>query len=135
MEIRTAGKSDFEIISAHDKHIRKTELETVMSLGRVIVAEDNEILMGWLRWNLFWDNTPFINMLFMFEECRNNGYGKAMVSYWERRMQEEGYKLVMTSSLSNETAQHFYRKLKYVDSGALRLPGEALEIIFTKEFV
>lgn len=39
----------------------------------------------------------------------------------------------MTSSLSNEEAQHFYRKLNYVDSGALLLPEEPLEIIFVKK--
>ncbi len=43
--------------------------------------------------------------------------------------------LVMTSSLSNEAAHYFYRKLNYVDSGALLLPEEPLEIIFCKEAI
>ena len=107
MNIRFAKKSDIETLSKYDKHIRETELESVISLGRVIVAENSGTLLGWLRWNLFWDNTPFMKMLFMIKEYRSNGYGKAMVSYWERMMQEEGYKLVMTSSLSNETAGIF----------------------------
>ena len=50
-------------------------------------------------------------------------------------MRQYGYTLDMTSTLSNETAQHFYRKLDYIDSGALLLPGEALEIIFTKQLI
>lgn len=133
MDIRVAGKSDAETIFTHDAHIRKEELETIVSLERVIIAEEKGIFMGWLRWGLFWDNTPFVNMLFLLEEYRNRGYGKAMVFYWEEQMKRDGHKLVMTSSLSNEEAQHFYRKLKYVDSGALLLPGEALEIIFIKE--
>lgn len=133
MNIRRAGKSDIEILSTLDRHIRKPELESAISLGRVLVAENNGTFLGWLRWNLFWDNTPFMNMLFLLEEYRSKGYGKALVSYWERMMQEEGYRLVMTSSLSNETAKYFYRKLNYVDSGGLLLPEEALEIIFTKK--
>lgn len=133
MNIRRAGKSDIEILSTLDWHIRKPELESAVSLGRVLVAENSGTFLGWLRWNLFWDNTPFMNMLFLLEEYRNKGYGKALVSYWEKMMQEEGYLLVMTSSLSNETAKYFYRKLNYVDSGGLLLPGEALEIIFTKK--
>ena len=133
MNIRFAEESDIETLSIYDKHIRVTELKSAVSLGRVIVAEDNGTFIGYLRWNLFWDNTPFMNLLFLPEEYRSSGYGKAIVSYWESVMQEEGYKLVMTSSLSNETAQHFYRKLGYVDSGALLLPGEPLEIIFTKK--
>lgn len=47
-------------------------------------------------------------------------------------MKSKGYELVMTSSLSNEQAQHFYRKLGYKDSGSLLLDDEPLEIIFTK---
>ena len=129
MKIRIAEKSDLEILSAYDKHIRITELESSVSLGRVIVAEDNGRHIGWLRWNLFWDNTPFMNMLYLFEGYRNRGYGKAMVSCWEEKMKGEGYDIVMTSTLSNEEAQHFYRRLQYVDSGALLLPDEPLEII------
>ncbi len=58
-----------------------------------------------------------------------------MIYYWETLMRQYGYTLVMTSTLSNETAQHFYRKLDYIDSGALLLPGEALEIIFIKQLI
>lgn len=133
MHIRIAEKRDIGILSAHDKHVKEAELEASLSLGRVIVAEDNGTFMGWLRWNLFWDNTPFMNLLFLLEEFRGDGHGRQLVSYWEGLMQEKGHELVMTSSLSNETAQHFYRKLDYVDSGALLLPGEPLEIIFAKK--
>ena len=40
---------------------------------------------------------------------------------------------VMTSTRSDEEAQHFYRGLGYTDCGALLLPGEPLELIFRKE--
>lgn len=38
----------------------------------------------------------------------------------------------MTSSMSDESAQHFFRKLGYRDAGALLLPDETLEILFLK---
>ncbi|WP_278281130.1 hypothetical protein [Clostridium sp. N3C] len=38
----------------------------------------------------------------------------------------------MTSTMSNEEAQHFYRKFDYKDAGSLLLDNEPLEIIFTK---
>lgn len=134
MKIRIAEKADIEGLIEYDKHIEPKELESIILLGRVLIAEEGEKLVGWLRWNLFWDNTPFINMLFLLEEYRHKGYGKAIINDWETLMRQYGYTLVMTSTLSNETAQHFYRKLNYMDSGALLLPGEALEIIFTKQF-
>lgn len=133
MQIRVAEQEDIKFILKYDKHIAENELYSSISLGRVIVAEYDNKFIGWLRWNLFWDNTPFMNMLYLIDDYRNIGYGKKLVMFWEKLMKENNYKIVMTSTLSNENAQHFYRKLNYVDSGSLLLKGEALEIIFTKE--
>lgn len=41
-----------------------------------LIAEDNGDLIGWLRWGLFWDNTPMMNMLYLLKGHRNKGYGK-----------------------------------------------------------
>ncbi len=133
MRIRIAKKEDAKIILIYDKHIVESELYSCISLGRVIIAEYDNKFIGWLRWNLFWDNTPFMNMLYIIEDYQNKGYGKKLVMFWENLMKKNNYKLVMTSTLSNENAQHFYRKLNYIDSGSLLLKGEPLEIIFTKE--
>lgn len=133
MKIRSAEMKDIDFLSEYDKHVRKEELRTGIALERILVAEEEGKPVGWLRWNLFWDNTPFMNMLYLLEGYRNRGYGKALVSCWEKKMEEAGFGTVMTSTLSNEEAQHFYRRLRYVDSGALLLPGEPLEIIFTKQ--
>lgn len=132
MNIRRAEKSDVEILLEYDKHISKEEMESVLSFGRVSVAENSGTFIGWLRRNLFWDNTPFLNRMFLFYKYRNSGCGKEMLSHWEQQMKAEGHALVMTSSLANEEAQHFYGKSGYIDSGALLLSGEPLEIIFVK---
>ena len=48
-------------------------------------------------------------------------------------LQKQGHEVKShSSSLSDEQAQHLYRKLGYKDAGCLLLEGEALEIIFTK---
>lgn len=133
MKIRMAKPEDVSVLSKHDHHIEKGELCLLIKLGRVLVAEKDNAFIGWLRWNLFWDNTPFMNMLYLLDGYRNKGYGKEMVAHWENLMKEKGYPLVMTSTLSSETAQHFYRKLNYIDSGSLLLKNEPLEIIFTRE--
>lgn len=71
-------------------------------------------------------------MLYINENYRNKGIGKKLVEFWETEMKSKSYELVMTSTLSNEQAQHFYRKLGYKDAGSLLLDDEPLEIIFTK---
>ncbi len=132
MEIRTAGKDDLAFLSARDRHIEPEELEALLALGRVMVAQEGGEIAGWLRWNLFWDNTPFLNMLFVLEGQRGRGVGQALLARWEEQMKGAGHPLVLTSTLSSEGAQHFYRRRGYTDAGALLLPGEALEILFVK---
>jgi hypothetical protein len=41
--------------------------------------------------------------------------------------------MVLTSTQSDEDAQHFYRRLGYRDCGVLILPGEAGELMLLKE--
>ena len=133
MEIRYAKPGDLEMISEYDIHISKEELKNAIAMKRIILLFIDGEYEGWLRFNLFWDNIPFMNMLFISEEQRGKGYGKKLVEFWEREMKKQGYKFVMTSTQSDEEAQFFYRRLGYTDRGALVLPDEPLEIIFYKK--
>jgi GNAT superfamily N-acetyltransferase len=132
MEIRYAGPSDIEMISEYDEHLSKEELQHAIALKRIILLFIDGRFEGWLRFNLFWDNIPFMNLLFILEEQRGKGYGRELVGFWEREMKAQGYRFVMTSTQSDEEAQFFYRRLGYTDRGALVLPDEPLEIIFYK---
>ncbi len=131
--IRYANENDIEIISKYDKHISKEELANIIKLKRVIVMYEDDKFVGWLRYNLFWDNTPFMNMLYLLDNERGKGNGSRLVIFWENEMKQKNYEFVLTSTQSNEEAQFFYRKIGYVDSGALLLPNEPLEIILYKK--
>lgn len=131
--IRTATQSDLPWLQEHDRHIGAEELRASVLRGRILLAEQDGQTIGWMRWSLFWDEIPFMNMLYLLEGCRRRGEGRALVSRWEEDMCRQGHRRVMTSSQANEEGQHFYRRLGYQDAGALLLPGEPLEIIFIKE--
>lgn len=130
--IRYANESDLEILKKYDKHICEAELKNSIKENRIIIMLNSNNFMGWLRYNLFWDSIPFINMLYLLEGFRGKGYGKQLIHYWEEEMLKNHYKIVLTSTLSNEQAQFFYRKNGYVDCGSLLLPNEPLEIILLK---
>ena len=132
MNVRYAEGSDLEIISAHDAHISREELSCSISRNRVFLAEENGEFLGWMRYSLFWDNTPFLNMLFLLERWRGQGAGRRMMTVWESEMKALGYRLIMTSTASNECAQHFYEKLGYRAVGSFLPEGEPLELIFSK---
>ncbi len=106
--IRYACEKDFETVRKYDKHISETELKNAIALKRVLVLHQNGCFAGWLRFNLFWDEFPFMNMLYLLEEYRGQGYGGRLVAFWEKEMKDSGYEMVLTSTLSNERAQFFY---------------------------
>lgn len=134
MKIEYATEKDYQYILTNDIHISKELIKGKIEQEEIlIVKEKNNKNIGWLRYNYFWDNTPFMNMIYLDESYRNNGIGKKLVRFWEILMKNKGYELVMTSTLSNEQSQQFYRKLGYRDSGSLLLKSEPLEIIFIKE--
>lgn len=130
--IRYAKENDLEILAKLDHHISFAELKSSVKLFRIIISEDSGGLVGWLRYNLFWDNTPFMNMLYFLEGKRGQGLGGQLMEFWESEMKRIGYDEVLTSTLSNERAQFFYRRHGYIDCGALLLPGEPLEIFLRK---
>ena len=130
--IRNATLADLPFLAEHDRHITPAELDNSIRLGRITLIEANGEKAGWLRWNLFWDNTPFMNLLYLLDGYRLQGYGRALTRHWEQHMREKGYPCVMTSTQANEGAQHFYRHLGYEDIGGFLQPGETYELILFK---
>ncbi|MDZ7914184.1 MAG: GNAT family N-acetyltransferase [Rhodococcus sp. (in: high G+C Gram-positive bacteria)] len=133
VNIRVAAQTELPFLRENDSHIADEELVSVVQRGRVLIAEHNGEAVGWLRWGLFWDEIPFMNMLTVLSSHRNQGTGRALVAYWEKQMNQAGYSKVLTSTLSDESAQNFYRAMGYVDAGVLLLPGEPSEIFLRRE--
>ena len=131
--IRFASTEDLNALSELDEHISASELFNSVSLHRVIVSTENGKINGWLRYGLFWDNLPFMNMLYIIDGERGKGLGTAICDFWEREMKALGYAIALTSTLSDERGQFFYRKRGYKDCGSLILPGKVTEIILYKE--
>lgn len=135
-EIRYMQMKDKAFWYRLDKHLPQKEFANKVRdrQGYVFVKDDSPI--GLLRYNLFWDNTPFCTMLFIDGDFQGKGYGKKLMDYWENDMKSQGYRMVLTSTQVNEDAQHFYRKLGYRDCGGLVLTAQGqkqpMELFLTK---
>ena len=118
-KIRYVEMYDKEFWYSLDKHISESEFEKKVrdKQGYIFLEDDKPV--GLLRYNLFWDNTPFCTMLFIDWNKQKRGYGKELIEYWEKDMKVQGFNIVLTSTQVDETAQHFYRKLGYKDCGGL----------------
>ena len=125
VEIRYLQQADKEFWYSLDKHLSEVEFENKVrdERGYVLLEEGNPV--GLLRYNLFWDNTPFGTLLFVDWNYQKKGYGRMLMQHWEEDMKQKGYGMVMTSTQVDEDAQHFYRKLGYKDCGGfvVDVPG------------
>ncbi|MCC8023598.1 MAG: GNAT family N-acetyltransferase [Clostridiales bacterium] len=128
-----AADSDMPVWLQYDRHISKQELRSKMQIKRCYLLKEDETPIGVMRYNLFWDNIPFLNLIYLDASCRGKGYGTLAMEQWEREMQTLGFSRVMTSTQSDETAQFFYRKLGYQDAGYLVFGAEPAELIFMKQ--
>ncbi len=134
-KVRKATMSDLKELAILEKHIDSDRLKIKINSNEVYVLVENSKIIGWLRYGLFWDVYPFMNMLYILKEYRNKGYGKELVFFWEEEMSKKGHEFLLTSTQSNEEGQHFYRKLNYKDIGGFTLPNEPLELILYKNLV
>lgn len=132
VEIRYMNDNDKDFWYSLDRHLPEAEFKGKVraKTGYVILSDGKPV--GLMRYNLFWDNTPFCTMLFVAEEHRGRGFGTRLMRHWENEMKSRGYDLLLTSTQSDETAQHFYRKLGYTDCGCLLLESQAAEIFLSK---
>ena len=135
-EIRYVKKEDEPFWYRLDKHLPKAEFEEKVRTRRGYVILLDGTPAGLLRYSLFWDNTPFCNMLFIDEKYQRKGCGRQLMEYWENDMKEQGYGMLLTSTRVDETAQHFYRKQGYQDCGGLIFDvpkyAQPMELFFIK---
>lgn len=120
-----------------DGHLSETEFERKVRDKMGYVLFENSVPVGILRYNLFWDNTPFCTLIYIDSEHQRKGYGKALMERWEKDMKSLGYGMVMVSTQVNESAQHLYRNIGYRDAGCLVIDiqkySQPMEMFLIKE--
>lgn len=135
-EIRYVQEKDKEFWYRFDRHLPEAEFGNKVREHRGYVLVEDEAPVGLLRYNLFWDNTPFCTLLYVAPDVQGRGYGRKLMEHWEQEMKVQGYGMVLVSTQVDETAQHFYRKLGYKDCGGLMIdvPGyeQPMELFLIK---
>ena len=88
------------------------------------MLKENERVVGVLRYSLFWQTIPFLDLIFLNEFCRGHGQGTALMERWEEDMRRAGFGQVMTSTQADETAWQFYEKRGYRRCGSFLPPQQ-----------
>jgi len=119
VEIRYVRQEDQSFWFGLDRHLCEREFALKVRDRRGYVISDGGVPIGVMRYHLFWDHIPFLTLIYLADSHRGKGIGKQAMLAWEEEMRGLGHELVMTSTQVDEQAQHFYRKLGYVDKGAI----------------
>jgi len=146
MIIELAQGKNKEKIERLDRHIPSIRLDECIGNGQIYVLKDDlgnngsqahrlkDTVVGVLRYSLFWQTIPFLDLLYIDEAYRNHGFGTQMMREWESHMTAYGYKYVMTSTQVDEDAWQFYEKHGYRKIGSFLPPEqEAEEWLYGKE--
>ena len=135
--LKKAVEADEKTWLSIDPHIGKTVFFRKCRDRYAYLITEDEKTVGVLRYSLFWDAIPFLDLLFLTKENRRRGIGKAAMALWEDELRKLGCKTVLLSTQADEDAQHFYRKIGYTDCGCLLLSDGAhkqpTELFFKKE--
>lgn len=136
VEIRVVTPADRAFWQRLDPHLSEAGFAQKVRDGQGYILLADGVPAGLLRYNLFWDNTPFCTMLYVDRAAQRKGYGRALMTFWEQEMRAQGYGMLMVSTQVDETAQHFYRKLGYRDCGGFTvdIPGfeQPMELMMSK---
>ena len=133
--LRAANDHDIDFLRSLSHGVSDHALVAQIRDGRLRMAEHGGMPIGFLKFCVLWETLPFIEVLLIIEAERAKGYGSCAVRAWEDEMKHRGFDLVLTSTQADETAQHFWRKLGYVDCGSLTVRNQAAEIFMQHKLI
>lgn len=133
MEIVLAQDRDLSAVQEYDRHIPSDRLCICIRARQVYVLRDSDKVVGVLRYSLFWQTVPFLDLIYLDKTYRGKGYGRLMISRWEQDMKNVGFSYCMLSTQADESGKFFYEKLGYRRIGSFLPPEqEAEELMYLK---
>jgi ribosomal protein S18 acetylase RimI-like enzyme len=130
--LRLACTGDLRFLSAFSAADPLEAFRDPIRDGRLRIIQLAGSRVGVLKFCFLWETYPFIETLMILEPQRGKGHGRDAVRAWEAEMKERGFDVVLTSTQADEGAQHFWRKLGYVDCGMLLLPDKPAELFLLR---
>lgn len=135
-DMRPARAGDAAVIREIDARITPRALREHLRARTAYVLFWDGRPVGVLRYGMLWDALPYLRLLYILEPYRRRGIGALAMARWEADMRALGYAMALLSTQADEDAQHFYRRLGYIDCGVLVLDNcplaQPLEIFMRK---
>lgn len=130
--IRTAVETDIGFLHSLEMVPRGDRLAAALEKGSIWIVRSGETSVGFLLFSVLWGSLPFLEFFEILASQRGRNFGADAVRAWEREMGSRGFDLVLTSTQADGDAQHFWRRMGYVDCGALTVRSKAAEVFFQR---
>lgn len=103
--------------------------------GKVAVAEGEDGVAGYLRWEHFWDTIPYCTTARVAPEHQRRGLGRRLFEHVERGFRAAGATFWLSSTEeTNERSRLFHAALGFREIGRLsELDQEMAEIFYRKD--
>ncbi|MBB6638298.1 GNAT family N-acetyltransferase [Cohnella thailandensis] len=134
--IRFGNSGDSNDVLIGDQHIPKHILSWKLQNQEIVLAKDDEDLIGYLRVEFLWSKFPYIGLIMVHPDYRGKGLGKGMLQYVEEHLKSKGLRKIYSSSQVNESPpQEWHRKMGFKECGIINgiNEGNIGEVFFVKE--
>ena len=132
-ELTVATEADIQDIYAFDNEFLHERLAECIKENRVFVLRSRGGIFGVMRYNLFLESLPCLDVLILDSAYIKKGYVQKMMDYWEFRMRELGYGYVMITMFADQVEVYGPEMFSYQKMGDFSLPLMDENVIaFTK---
>jgi len=137
INIRFAKVEDFEAVRKFDPHseyIPSSRIKNKLNQKELIIAEENNNIIGILKFSYFWATRPYIDLIWILPRNRDQKLGTRMLDFLEDFLTSEGHSFLHSSFEEGDNKALSWHKAKgFIECGfnsALNLPHEKVKEIF-----
>jgi len=119
-----------------DHYIPESSLHRKIEAGEVFIALKEDQPAGYLRLDFLWSIVPYIALIWVQEDHRRKGCGKALLTCVESYLKQRGHTVLFSSSQVNEAEpQAWHRHMGFEECGVINEINEGGigEIFFRKK--
>lgn len=127
---------NFRRFDPHSKYINPELIKTKIQNSEIILAKEEDEIVGLLRLNYIWSTRPYVEFIFVKEERRNSGIGKQLLQFLENYLLNDYAYLFSSSEEQDLKAIEWHKGNGFKEMGKLtdlNLPHDkTAEIFFSK---
>lgn len=132
---RFAIPADLDFVQ-QDQYLQPEIVQHKIEWREIIVAEFNGSLVGYLRLEYLWSKIPYIALVRVLPEYRRQGIGRALLTFVEEFLREQGHTALYSSSqVSEAEPQAWHRHIGFEECsiiGGINEDGIG-EVFFRKQ--